>query len=255
MTTGLPDCRTGTNKRPLPFPAFVWTPRPPRPALQSRALDARPTCLRRAPAPSGHTESDDYASVRGLICRTHLVLVRQVHGRAVLVVRPDEPLPGRPTPTRSFHRSGRAIAVRGGLFLYWWPTRHRVVAAIHAGWRGTCAGIVTATIQTMADLGRTRRSDGGDRPSSALLLSGRRPRATRSWASPDAARGLPRTVRSLEADLWQANADQHSGGRVLSAIDVSRMHRGLSTCFSYRAEAREPGAWSPRFGSRELART
>src|SRR5262245_20606318 len=86
-----------------------------------------------------------------------LVTLRQVHGAVVRVIEPLE-RPGRDVaPAR---QEGDALVVMGaGLAAGVWVAdclpilicdeRTRIVAAVHAGWRGTVAGVVGAAIDLM----------------------------------------------------------------------------------------------------------
>ena len=83
-------------------------------------------------------------------CRgADVIRVRQVHGRAVLKVDPgtDSGWSRRSRRDR-LHGSAAAISVRVAdcVPILIADRGRRVVAAIHAGWRGTVAGIATATV-------------------------------------------------------------------------------------------------------------
>ena len=93
-----------------------------------------------------------------------LLSVKQVHGTEALVV--DRPL----TESDQFSggwdalvtdQPGVTVAVRTAdcvpVLVY--DTRRRVVAAIHAGWRGAVAGIVSKTLMLMASRFGSTQSD------------------------------------------------------------------------------------------------
>jgi YfiH family protein len=84
-----------------------------------------------------------------------LVRVRQVHGTAVLRAR--EVGAGSEADALWCHRSDRPCVV-GVLTADCVPVlladrEGEVVAAVHSGWRGTVAGIVTHTVRTLAESG------------------------------------------------------------------------------------------------------
>jgi len=93
-----------------------------------------------------------------------LLSVKQVHGTDALVL--DRPL----TESDQFHggwdalvtnQPGVTVAVRTAdcVPVLVHDPRRRVVAAIHAGWRGAVAGIVSKTLMLMADRFGSARSD------------------------------------------------------------------------------------------------
>ena len=85
-----------------------------------------------------------------------LVRVRQIHGREVLVVRPGETTGARPPADAIVSTDpARAIAVEVAdcVPVLLADTHRRIVAAIHAGWRGTRAGVTTATLEAIRRLG------------------------------------------------------------------------------------------------------
>ncbi|HET6277906.1 MAG TPA: peptidoglycan editing factor PgeF [Candidatus Polarisedimenticolia bacterium] len=87
---------------------------------------------------------------------TPLRLLRQVHGAAVRVIGGDETTKAANGATPEgdalvTDRTGVAIGVRVAdcvPILVCDPVR-RGIAAVHAGWRGTVAGVLTATLETL----------------------------------------------------------------------------------------------------------
>ena len=230
--------------------AFVWQMTPAGPAWQSRALLPMATHVftSRARSFRGPAARDDDArlSMSLGVSPDHLVRVRQVHGRAVLFVRPDEPLPHAPEADAIVSTDpDRAVAVMVAdcVPILIADTRRRVVAAVHAGWRGTCAGIARTTIQAIAASGVAASdltaalgpSIGGccyqvdDRVRDAFL--DHTPEAV-AWFAPDG-------PGHWKLDLWRANASQlETAGVPAPAIHVARYCTAahLADCFSYRSE-------------------
>ncbi len=197
--------------------------------------------------PEAAGDYDRLAASFGLT-RRECVVVKQVHGRAVLVVRPGtspEPIeadaivstdPSRVIAVRIADCVPILIADAGG----------RVVAAVHAGWRGTCAGVAGATVEAI----RTLRVE----PDDLMAVLGpsigpccyrvdERVRAAfpasdwERWAATDG-------PEHWRLDLWRANRDQLvSAGVPASAIHVAGLCTAhhLESCFSYRAEGPDGG--------------
>ncbi|MFI7586618.1 peptidoglycan editing factor PgeF [Spongisporangium articulatum] len=135
------------------------------------------------------------------------------------------------------------------------PVR-RALAVVHAGWRGTVAGVAAAAVSTLVD--------GGSRPSD--LLAGIGPSIApdayqvgsdvRGAAQAAFGSDVDRVVRADPGapgrwlfDLWHANRLQLQASGVPAAhIDVAGLETGPGTPFySHRFEA-APGAPTGRFG-------
>ncbi len=180
-----------------------------------------------------------------------IVRVRQVHGRTVLVVKPDTPLVALVDADAVVSIDpARAVSVRvADCVPILIADRHaRVVAAVHAGWRGTCAALTAATIESIEALGidpadlvaAIGPSIGpccyqvDDLVRTAYL--GMTPEAV-DWFVEDG-------PGHWKLDLPRANADQlESAGVPREAIAVARYCTvdHLDTCFSYRAEGKRTG--------------
>ena len=180
-----------------------------------------------------------------------IVRVRQVHGRTVLVVKPGTPIvalvdadavvsmdPGRPVSVRVADCVPILIADR----------HSRVVAAVHAGWRGTCAAVTVAAIEAIDGLGidpadlvaAIGPSIGpccyqvDDLVRTAYL--GMTPEAA-DWFTEDG-------PGHWKLDLPRANADQlESAGVPRESIGLARYCTAdhLETCCSYRAVGKRTG--------------
>jgi YfiH family protein len=127
------------------------------------------------------------------------------------------------------------------------------VAAVHAGWRGTCAGVAGTTVRTIAALG----IDPADLaaaigPSIGPCCYEVDDRVRQAFEAGEGARFVNDPAAFFERarsgasapslwklDLWQANVEQlASAGVPPPAIHVARLctKDNLDRCFSYRAE-------------------
>jgi purine-nucleoside/S-methyl-5'-thioadenosine phosphorylase / adenosine deaminase len=245
-----------TRTTPAGSAAFVW-----RETTAGRVLVARPlepfashVFTTRELSFLETTEEDDYRRVASAVGSLpgDILRVRQVHGRAVVRARSHPN--GRQTPMDAdalvSTDSHLAVSVRMAdcVPLLVADRRRRVVAAVHAGWRGTLAGVTPATIEAI-------RREGV--PAEDLIVAlgpsigpccyqvDEPVRAPFLASDPDAARWFASDGSGRwHLDLWQAHVDQLIGqGVPANAIHVARVCTAhhLDVCYSYRREGAETG--------------
>jgi YfiH family protein len=170
----------------------------------------------------------------------HLMRVRQVHGNVVRVLKKGEVPDGageqRPDGDAIVsNQAGLALAVMVAdcVPILVCDPRHGAAAAIHAGWRGTCARIASVAIETMVREFGTDPADlivaigpsvgpqdyaVGEALITAFLDAGH--------ARADVDRWFRRDGDRWHLDLWSANVDQLTGAGI-SPDDIALC--GLST--------------------------
>lgn len=140
----------------MPLPqvpeAFYWTNETWGPALRCRALDGIAPHLFTTRALQ-LTSPDEWTAAARAIGAATAVMLTQVHGNAVIVVRRGEerPAPGAEADILISDDPSIAIAVRAAdcVPLLLGDRRTGAVAAVHAGWRGTAAAAVAMALQSM----------------------------------------------------------------------------------------------------------
>ena len=254
----------GQNVTPEVVAGFEWTDGPAGRVLTAVALApfARNFFTTRALSFRGPSAEEDYRRLReALDARAEdLVTVQQVHGRGVLIVGDAASNPGRATVGRGTDQPeadaivstdpARALAVRvADCVPVLVADRHRrAVAAVHAGWRGTCAGVVAETIRAIEELG-VAASDlvaaVGPSIGPCCYQVDDRVRTAFLGMTPDAAGWFTEDGPGhWRLDLWQAAVDQlESAGVAPEAISVARLctKDHVNTFFSYRAEGSGTG--------------
>ena len=138
---------------------FRWVTTPVGRTLQAPALEAAASHLftSRDVSFRGRNAEADYARLGASfdLPLSGLVFVTQVHGRALLIVKPGEEAGAVEADAIISTDPARAIGVRVAdcVPILLADSQHRAVAAVHAGWRGTCVGVAAATVEAMARLG------------------------------------------------------------------------------------------------------
>ena len=249
------EVETGGVATPAVDAAFEWAESAAGRILRARALQplARHAFTTRALSFRGEQEDADYARLAEVmgVSRPNLATVSQVHGRNVSVVAAGSP--HAPTTTADAVVStdpGRTVAVRIAdcVPILIAETGRRVVAAVHAGWKGTAAGVAMAAVERMEELGApasTLVAAIGPSIGSCCYQVDERVREAFLWATPDAAAWFVEDGPGRwRLDLWQANADALAAAGVPEAnIHVARLctRDHPDTCFSYRGEGPKTG--------------
>jgi hypothetical protein len=197
----------------------------------------------------GLSSRDDWRRVAEAVGADRVATLEQVHGRDVAVVLRGTALPGnRPRADACVSNDPvSAVAVRTAdcVPILLADTGTGAVAAVHAGWRGTAAGVATAAVDAL-------RERFGVQPRSLVVAFGPSIGACCYRVGQDVrdaflAAGhavLDRWVAGEQLDLVAANRDQLVCAGVPEAqIHVcglcTAMHLGVLT--SYRAEKEKAG--------------
>jgi len=241
---------------------FEWTEESWGAALRCRALTAVAPHL----FTTRQLELSSPAHVRDLalaVGARDVAMANQVHGKEVVVLRRGSPAP-HPRPEADALVSDAAdvaIAVRAAdcVPLLMADRSRGVVAAVHAGWRGTVARVAVAAVDALGREFGTRRQDlivaigpsigaccyeVGSELVDAFAAAGHERYLIERWfSSPPPARGT--TARSaLSLDVARSNADQ----LILTGVPEEQIFAsGLCTAMhlevltSYRKEKEKAG--------------
>jgi YfiH family protein len=201
--------------------AFVWSERSVYRTLACPRLSALAPHLftDRQLEFRGETVDKDYEALARLmeVPADVIVRVRQVHGREVLVLMEGDrpPAPGVAAADAVVTTDPRlvpSVRIADCVPILIADERRRVVAAVHAGWRGTAAGVAVETVKRIAALGID--------PDSLVAAIGpsigpccyqvdRVVRAEFDGMWPEAdAWFAPEDGARFKLDLWRANRDQ-----------------------------------------------
>ena len=214
----------------------------PRHVFTTRALSFR-----------GESMAADWTALARLMNtpEDQLVRVSQVHGRTVLLVTPAVAPPAAAAadaivctdPTRAI-----VVRVADCVPILVADRNRSVVAAIHAGWRGSCAGIARATIEAITALGVPAAdlvATIGPSMGPCCYQVDDKVRVAFLGITPDAAAWFVEDGPGhWKLDLWRANADQLIASGVPEA-SITTM--GVCTgddrerCWSHRVDGPAAG--------------
>jgi YfiH family protein len=262
---GGPDERPAAAP-PRPHAAFRWTRESWGAALRAAPLEAHAKHLftssqLRLPANADSEERERaWSAVTASLDapRQSLLRVRQVHGRTVRIVRGDDPasvdataLPDGDAIVSNVPGATLAVVVADCVPILIVDPRGGAAAAIHAGWRGTCAGVAGAAVDPMRRTRGTRPADlwAAIGPSigpadyqvgDAVLEEFRQA----GHGEPGECWFTRAPAGTLRLDLWRANIDQLIGAglrpeRIFAAGLSTAAHRGWLE--SYRRDGAAAG--------------
>jgi YfiH family protein len=218
---------------PRPHAAFRWTRESWGAALRAAPLEAHAKHLFTSSQLRLPADADDEERERAWIDvtasldapRRGLLRVRQVHGRIVRIVRGDDPsavdptaLPAGDAIVSNVPGTTLAVVVADCVPILIVDPRGGAAAAVHAGWRGTCAGVAGAAVDAMRSTWGTQPADlwaaigpsigpadyqVGDSVLEEFRQAGHGEAGERWFTRGPAGR--------LRLDLWRANIDQLAG--------------------------------------------
>jgi YfiH family protein len=210
---------------------------------------------------AGDTLVEDWAALSARLATPEpdIVRVSQVHGRAVLVIDPPRAVaPPRSGPAVEADAivctdPSLAIAVRVAdcVPILIADRSRKVVAAVHAGWRGTCAGVTAATIEAIESLEHLGVRAGdlvatiGPSMGGCCYQVDDKVRTAFLSMTPDAVEWFVEDGPGhWKLDLWRANRDQLEAAGVgtdnIHTMGVCTKH-DHARCWSYRMDGAGAG--------------
>jgi YfiH family protein len=233
---------------------WVWRPTPVGDVLTHTGLtDLAPHVFSSRSLEFRGEPVGDYMKLATLfgVTENDVVRVRQVHGRVIVQAHPGACL-GDALEADAIISTDpdRVISVRVAdcVPILIADRRHRVVAAIHAGWKGTCAAIAQATVAAIEDRGVPAAdlvAAIGPAIGPCCYQVDSRVRHPFLAMTPDAADWMTEDgVERWKLDMWKANTAQlESAGVPAASIHVARICTAdhLDRCFSHRAEGEGTG--------------
>jgi YfiH family protein len=246
------------STRPQPSGGFEWTQAPWGAVLRCRPLQAVADHFFTVSPLQLRNDNGDWEAVAALagIARQRLLLLRQVHGRAVAVASAENTESWNPPEADALisNDPSAALVVRvadcAPILIA--DRRLGVAAAVHAGWRSTLQRIAPAAVAAMQTQYGTKAADlvvaigpslgsccgeMGDEVVQAFRDAGHQDAAIGRWFSREPG-------RRAHFDLWLANSDQlEEIGVTPASIHIS----GLCTrtysdlLHSYRAKGQRAG--------------
>ena len=245
---------------PLPDPAFHWSHETWGPALRCSELAAAAQHLFTSRQLELRASDSAWAAAAASLgaAPEHVMRVKQVHGNVVRVLRRGEAAAtaGHERPDGDAIVSNEpglvlAVMVADCVPILLADPGTGAAGVVHAGWRGTCAGVARAAVARLTTEFGTKPGDliaaigpsigpedyaVGEPLVEAFRNAGHSP--------DDIARWFLRRGTALHLDLWSANRDQ----LVAAGLDADRIFTaGLSTRAhpevfdSYRADGERAG--------------
>jgi len=245
---------------PEPDPAFRWSVEPWGHALRCRPLEsvAQHLFTTRQLQLSSRSSAWTQAAASLGVGVEQVLRVTQVHGNTVRTIRAGEMsadvLAARPDADALVSNEPDvvlAVQVADCVPLLMADPRSGAAAAVHAGWRGTAAGIARVAIETMARAFGTRSEDlivavGPSIGTCCYEVGADLRDAFRGagWSEADLMPWFSDDGGAVRLDLWAANRDQvRSAGVPAHQIHLSALctKSNLEVFDSYRAEGAQAG--------------